>query len=307
MKCGRVLITGATGMIGNALVGKLRAVGTEVIAVARRANKYVHVDHYWSLGTPIGPSLIGVDSLVHLAARVHVRGKGFSDRQSFLEDNAYSTLLLAKEAYARGVRRFVFVSSIGVLGARSDIPLDETAKPCPHNAYTSSKCVAERLLTEFSRESGLELVILRFPAVVGAGAKGNVASLAEAVRRKVPLPIGNLVNRRQFVALENLVGAILLTLTQEKAAGELFHVANPECVSTLELCELIAAVLEVKLRVWPMPVGLLRAIFIGGGRRSLAEGLTADLLVDVTKVRQILGWAPEQSLEQALRESILSR
>ncbi|MFC4876716.1 NAD-dependent epimerase/dehydratase family protein [Microbulbifer halophilus] len=303
----RVLVTGATGMIGSALVSHLKSTGVSVSAVGRAPKAGADVDHCWRLGEKMGSPLNDVDTLIHLAAKVHIRGKGFSDTSGFNRDNADYALMLAKEAHSRGVKRFVFASSIGVLGASSVSPLNENHERSPHNAYTLSKSLAEEKLKAFSDTAGLELVILRFPAVIGDGVKGNVDSLIHAVKMQVPLPFSWINNQRQLITLGNLVDGISLASHHSMAAGEIFHLANPERVSTLELCNIIADELGIKLRSWPIPVAFLRAAFWAIGRKSLADGLTEDMLVDISKVSSVLRWRPQQALQEALRQVVSRR
>ena len=196
------------------------------------------------------------------------------------------------------------MSSIGVLGSSSIKPLEETAPHRPYNPYTSSKAVAEQLLSTFAKSSGLELVILRPPAVLGAGVKGNIKSLVWAVKLGFPLPFSCLANQRQFVTLQNLLEAIKLTLSHRGAAGQVFHVANSEKVSTSKMCELIAGCLNMKSRQWPLPAILFKALFKILGRPSLGEALTADFLVSSEKISKSLGWRSSQSVYTAVSEVI---
>ena len=292
-------------MIGQALLNQLRSKTRGPVCIDRPL-ACLGIDRNWRLGKPVGIALNGVDSLVHLAARVHVRGRGFSDYSGFIKDNADGALQLAQEAYRYGVKRFVFVSSIGVLGANASTPLDENAPYSAHNAYTASKLLAEEKLLDFAAASGLELVILRPPAVLGPGVKGNVASLVNAVKRGIPLPFLTVHNRRQFVALEDLVFAIQLALSHKDAPGEIFHVANPQPISTRELCYPIASCLGVKARLWSMPPSMLRSASALVGRRSLGDGLTADLLISSEKITRLLGWEPSESIQSALSTVVRS-
>jgi len=294
-------------MIGSALVSHLKSAGVSVSTVGRSPKTGADVDHCWKLGEKMGAPLNEVDTLIHLAAKVHIRGRGFSDTSGFNRDNAEYALMLAKEAHSRGVKRFVFASSIGVLGASSVSPLDENRECSPHNAYTLSKSLAEEKLKAFSDASGLQLVILRFPAVIGDGVKGNIDSLIRAVKMQIPLPFSRINNQRQFITLRNLVDGISLASNHGMAAGEIFHLANPERVSTLELCNIIADELGIRLRSWPVPVAFLRAAFFGGGRKSLADALTEDMLVDISKVSSVLRWRPQQALQEALRQVVSRR
>ena len=305
MSVGNVLVTGATGMIGRALLNKLRSKSRDSVCIDR-PQACIGVDRHWRLGSPVGIALNGVDSLVHLAARVHVRGRGFSDDSGFIKDNAEGALQLAQEAYAYGVKRFVFVSSIGVLGSKASSPLGESAPYSSHNAYTASKALAEEKLLGFANSSGMELVILRPPAVLGPGVKGNVASLVHAIKCGIPLPFLTVHNQRQFVAVEDFVSAIELVLLHKNAPGEIFHVANPQPISTRDLCDTIASCLGVGAKLWPMPPGMLRSVSALVGRSSLGDGLTADLLITSEKITRLLGWEPRQSIQSALSAVVSS-
>lgn len=302
MSGARVLVTGASGMIGRAAAKWLDAGGFDVVAVGHEAVTAPYMVA-WQLGSPLGDALCDVAAVVHLAARVHVRGRGFADAAAFEAANSRTALRLAEEAREHGVRRFVFMSSIGVLGGASQRPLHEDDAIQPLNAYARSKARAEVMLREFSERSGMELVILRPPAVIGPGMKGNVRSILNAVRRGLPLPFAAISNQRQFVGVWNLADAIMLAVSSPAAAGQTFHVADPEHVSTPELCRMAGGALNVKARLWRLPPGLLRAALQGVGRKSLAEGLTGDLLIDTRRIRQTLAWEPRLSLQQSLNET----
>jgi len=293
-----VLITGASGMIGRALVMRLREKGVSVITAGRRND-----DIAWELGAPLGRLPRTVDAVVHLAAQVHVRGRGYANEEAFMRANAEASLNLATECVDRCVARFIFMISIGVLGGSASRPLQETDPPRPHTAYARSKQWAEQQLRCLSANSGMPLVILRAPAVVGRGMQGNPLTLMNAVRRGLPLPFAGIRNRRSFVALSNLVDAIELALLSDQAPGQTFHIANPEQWSTPEFCDQAAAGMGARARLFAFPPSLLRAGFTLIGRPSLADGLLNDLLIDTSLVRNRLGWQPRQSLADALIEA----
>lgn len=294
-----VLVTGASGMIGRALVARLREQGVHVITAGRH-----DADVSWELGAPLGMLREKVDAVVHLAARVHVRGAGHGDDETFIRANTLASVQLAAECAEQGVGRFVFMSSIGVLGGKASQPLKETDTPNPHTAYARSKLQAEQQLRCFSKASGMPVVILRAPAVIGAGLRGNPRTLVNAISRGWPLPFASINNRRNFITLENLVRAMELSLLSPKAPGNLFHVANPEAWSTPRLCQEIANVIGRSARIFPCPPRLLRAFFQGIKRPSLASGLIDDFLVDATKAQKELNWTAAQPLHEALREAL---
>lgn len=293
---GAVLVTGSTGMIGRALCERLVADGNAVVTAGRTRSN----DFAWSAGDPLTESLTSVDAVVHLAARVHVRGTGFHDHATFEAVNTRATLQLAQEAARQGVRRFVFMSSIGVLGGVSNQPLREDAVPAPHTPYAVSKWRAEQLLGALP---GIETVILRPPAVIGPHARGNLQSIVNALRRGLPLPFASIRNARQFITLNNLVDAIVLALSGD-VVDETFHVANSEKVSTPQLCRELAELLGTTPRLVPFPPSLLRGGLSLLGRQSIGAGLTQNLLIDSTRIHDALDWQPRESLREGLQNMI---
>jgi nucleoside-diphosphate-sugar epimerase len=215
---GLTLITGAAGFVGSGVVARLAAEGVETLACVRRdivtmpeGVRIVPVVEL-TANTDWRQALAGVKSLVHLAARVHVMQDTEADPlTAFRAVNVGGTLNLARQAAAAGVKRFVFVSSIGVNGSQtvSGIPFREIVQSNPHNAYALSKWEAEEGLIQIASETGLEVVIIRPPLVYGRNAPGNFGSLMRAVQRGWPLPLGAVHNQRSLVALNNLVDFIV--------------------------------------------------------------------------------------------------
>jgi nucleoside-diphosphate-sugar epimerase len=221
--------------------------------------------------------------------------------------NVAGTLALARQAAEAGVRRFVFISSIKVngeltLSGRSFLP-DDT--PAPEDAYAISKLEAERGLMAISRDTGIEIVIIRPPLVYGPGVKGNFAAMIRWIRRGVPLPLGAVHNRRSLVALANLVDFIVLCADRERsprAANEVFLIADGEDVSTTELLRKVARAYGGKPRLLPVPARWMR--FAAGllGKGAVADRLLGSLVVDSLKARDLLGWRPVISMNEQLQK-----
>ena len=273
----------------------------------------VHVDSFERAivgsvddGVDWSSALDGMDVVVHLAARVHVMHETVSDPLLvFRATNVEGTLNLAKQAAAAGVRRFIFISSTGVNGAQTTLPFTELDSPNPHNAYTLSKWEAEQGLQEISKETGLEIVIIRPPLVYGAHAPGNFASLIRAVQRGIPLPLGAIHNKRSFVYVGNLVSLILRCIDQPAAANQVFLVSDGCDLSTTELLRGCAKALGVKSRLLPVPQKLIEAGSALIGKRDVAQRLCGNLQVDITKARTLLGWTPPISVTDGLKATAL--
>src|SRR5665647_1029724 len=310
----RVLVTGASGFVGGALVAQLIArEGYEVLALTRQpppnpvaGARYLLVGDL-DLQECWQPTLSGVHTLVHTAARVHVLHERVAEPfTEFQRINVEGTLRVAKLAAAAGVRRFVFLSSIGVNGVQTSVgtAFSETDTPNPHNAYALSKLEAERGLRRLSEQSGLEVVIIRPPLVYGPGVKANFAALMRAVQRGWPLPLGSVQNQRSLVALDNLIDFIVTCISHPRAANQTFLVSDGHDVSIAELVRGLARAKGVRPHLFAVPLWALRAGAALLGRSNDLQRLCGNLQVDISKARHLLDWVPPISLDQGLRRAI---
>lgn len=301
----RVAITGAAGFVGQALLTECLAAGEAVTALVRRsaalpAGASQHAQDLADDASLPPAVLQGVDTLYHLAAVAHRR----ADEGLLRRVNAELPVLLARQAAAAGVRRFVFLSSVGAQAQVAERPLTEADPPAPATPYGRSKLSAERGLAEVAADSGLEVTVLRPPLVVGWGAPGNLARLATWAVRGRPLPRATLRNRRSVVTLPELVAALRLAGTHPEAAGQTFLVANPEPLSSGALHCLLAAAVGRRPRFLPLPGPPLAALLRAAGRGAMAEGLFGDLQIDPTRIRQRLGWQPAGPVREAVAAAL---
>lgn len=309
-----VLLTGATGFVGRALLQGMLAKGWTVQAALRdsaapldtRAGRYL-IDGLdgrtdWQAG------LAGVQVVVHSAARVHVMNDQEADPlAAFRRVNVEGTLNLARQAAAAGVKRFVFISSIKVNGegTRPGQPYCADDQPAPMDAYGISKLEAEQGLQQLASQTGLEVVIVRPVLVYGPGVKANFQSMIRWLDKGIPLPFGAIDNRRSLVALGNLVDLVLTCCTHPAAANQVFLVSDGEDLSTSGLLRRVACALGKPARLLPVPARLLTLAATLLGRRALSQRLCGSLQVDIAKTRAVLGWAPPMSVDQALAETAL--
>lgn len=310
-----IFVTGASGLVGRALVEKLANDEklSGVVAVVRRHGvpfsngvNSVQVGDLLS-NTYWGSALRGVVSVVHCAARVHVMQDDSSDPlQAYREVNVEGTLNLASQAAQSGVRRFVFVSSIKVNGeaTQPDQPITADDAPLPLDPYGVSKLEAEQGLREIEAQTGMEVVIVRPPLVYGQGVKANFAAMMRWVARGMPLPFGAIKNARSMVALDNLVDLLVTCLKHPAAAGQTFLVSDGEDVSTTELLRRTARAMGKKAILLPVPVPVLEWGADMLGKRAVAQRLCGSLQVDIEKTRRLLGWTPPLTLDQGLKKAV---
>lgn len=309
---GTVLVTGATGFIGRALVNRAALEGLQVRAAIRRsiANWPLQVDSALVGGlapdTDWSAALKSARVVVHLAARVHVVHDAPGDALSeFRRVNVAGTLNLARQAVDAGVQRFVFVSSVKVNGERTPANRPYTARdvPAPVDPYGVSKYEAELDLTRLGEETGLEVVIVRPVLVYGPEVKANFMYLMRWLHRHIPLPLGAIHNRRSLIALDNLVDFILICVRHPMAANQTFLVSDGEDLSTTELIRRLADALERPARLFPVPPSLLVAGAALLGKRAVVQRLIGSLQVDISNTRELLDWMPPLSVDEGLRRT----
>lgn len=306
-------MTGANGFVGQVVWTTLVQAGLPVRAVVRSLNRVpvsLRCSDVVGVGN-IGPDTVwdsavsDVDTVVHLAGRVHVLKETFEDPQAeFHKINVLGTAHLARQAASAGVRRLIYISSIGVNGrATQSRPFTEEPVPAPHNPYAISKWEAERILQEIAWETGLEVVILRPPLVYGPGVKANFLRLMQLADRGLPLPLGSVRNRRSLLYVRNLADAISVCIDHPRAPGGLFLVSDGEDVSTPELIRHIANALQRPVRLLPFPPRLLYAASRLNRRLSALEPLLTSLVVDSSKIRNVLDWKPPYSMKEGLKDT----
>ncbi len=309
----RVLVTGANGFIGQALCAALSSQDFSVLGVVRKKNadhQTGTVDHL-VMGeineyTEWRPVLSGVDSVVHLAARVHLmRDTAADPLAEFRRVNVALTLNLARQAAMAGVRRFVFVSSVKVNGETTVVgqPFMADDVPKPIDAYGISKFEAEQALIQLAAETGLEVVIVRPVLVYGPGVKANFHEMMRWVLKGVPLPLGALDNQRSFAAVDNVVDLIAVCLRHPRAANQIFLVSDGEDLTVSGLLRRTAAALGRPARLLPVPMFLLRMVGRLFGKEPVIQRLCDTLQVDISKTQRLLDWRPPLSVDAALKKT----
>jgi len=284
----RILVTGAAGFIGQSLVAHLRRGGRDVLPVTR----------------DMVARMPDVDAVVHLAARAHVvADKAADPLEEFRRVNVMETERLADAAVRGGVRRFVLVSSIGVLGNDSGGRAFTAADPPhPSEPYAVSKWEAEQRLLERVAGTAIEAVIVRPPLVYGPGVKGNFLRLLRLVNSGLPLPFAGLEARRSFVGLQNLCGLLEACIDHPAAAGRVLLAADGEDVTLPELLDAIARGLGRPARLFKVPWLLVESFASMAGRREDLARLVGSLRVDASETRQVLGWQPHVRFDAGIRE-----
>lgn len=308
------LVTGASGFLGGHVCAALLERGIRVKGMVRGAGAALPSGTF-PIAVPglddvegIRRALNGVDCVVHLAARVHVRSAP-GDAAAFREVNVEGTRRLLEEAIAAGVRAFVFFSSVKAVGETNKTPWTELTPPAPVDSYGITKLEAETSVRELAARHQLHAPILRLPLVYGAGMKANALRLFQLVDRGLPLPLGGIRNRRSLLFSGNLTAALLATL-ENTAGNDTFFVSDGEDLSTPELIEAIGHALGRRVRLFSLPGGLLTATARLGDSiervlpfpvtTAVLDRLAGSLVVDCSKLQRLTGYAPPYSVAEGL-------
>jgi UDP-4-keto-D-FucNAc 4-reductase len=301
-----VLVTGANGFIGNELCLFLLGQGISVRALVRTATKRLDKVDY-RVGAleeidSLKDVLKGVDCVIHLAGRAHVVNDSHVDPLSlFRAVNRDATLALAKLASESGVKRFVFMSSIGVNGAEtpSDV-FNESSVPAPCADYAVSKYEAELDLQKYLATTSMEYVIIRPPMVYGIEAPGNFARLLRLVSTGIPLPFRSLKNRRSLISVENLVEFTTLCIRHPNARNNIFLVSDGTDVSTADIVSALAKGMGKRGFLLPIPIWLMGFVARVLKKKALHQQLCGSLIIDSSKARRVMNWTPSSNSLNAL-------
>ncbi|KII81184.1 UDP-glucose 4-epimerase family protein [Vibrio renipiscarius] len=306
----KILVTGSNGFVGSRVVDLARERYWEVIPVVRKQiepliNSLVVTSI--DASTDWSGAFENMDCIVHCAARVHQMNESEQDAlTAYRETNTLGTLNLARQAAEAGVKRFVFVSSIKVNGEFSEpnLPFEPNLKNTPQDPYGLSKYDAEVELVKLSKETGLEVVIIRPPLVYGPGVKANFLSMMRMIEKGIPLPFGAIKNQRSLVYLDNLSDLILTCCDHPLAPGHTFLASDDQDVSTTQLMRTIALSMGKSPRLIPIPMSLIQAGALALNKKHIAQRICSNLQVEIGLTKEILGWKPSVSFEQGIKRTV---
>lgn len=306
----KLLVTGANGFIGKALVNELLASTNYKLNLVAR-NQSLKIDnqklnYFYIKDIAMQDSweqiLEDCSVVIHTAARVHILQDNCTDPLAeFRKVNVTATMNLAKQAARQGVKRFIFLSSIGVHGSGGgDKPINEETTYNPQSPYAVSKLEVEEELFKLSQSTGMEIVVIRPPLVYSYDAPGNFGKLLRLISKKIFLPLGSINNQRSFISKENLVDFICCCIEHSMAKNQAFVIADEEPISTSDLIKFLRKGMNLSSFLIPVPPSVVRILFRMIGKEVVFQQLCGSLQVNISKAQDLLNWKPKHSLNENL-------
>lgn len=307
---GKVLITGASGFVGRHLVEEYARNGWEIRAVVRslatcnldrtKVSEIVEVPDIAEV-LDWAPLVHGCSVVAHLAARAHQVQEAQDDGVvAFHRVNVAATANLALVAANANVRRFLFVSSSGVMGDASQKPWTEDDVPNPQSAYAKSKLMAEQKVQSIAFQSDMEYVILRPALVYGPGNPGNLARLIKLVGTGLPLPFKGIAGKRSMVNVNYLVQILIAASTLREATNQTYLVADGQDLTLSSIVQAFAEGLNVPVRLFNCPLSMLSLISNLVGKTAELQKLMGTFQISPQKLQCDFGIAPFLGAKESL-------
>jgi UDP-glucose 4-epimerase len=300
----RILVTGSSGFIGSAVICALAEAGHSVRAASRRSPKIACPDRIEWMRLPDlenevdwAPFLDGIDIVVHLAAIAH---RSHANSGDYAKANRVATANLAQACGEHGIKRLIFMSSIGAqAGSAADHVVTESDEPWPITAYDRAKLAAE----EEIRRAGVPFTILRPVIIYGPGAKANIALIMRIAALPVPLPFGAFRNQRSLLSIDNLVQAIMVCLDGRETLNQTFIVCDGEPITLADMLTTLREAAGRPPRLISVPPLAVRAIVIAAGRQSLWDRIGRELVASSANLQKA-GWSPQVETKAGLRAMV---
>ena len=302
-KVPKILLTGGNGFLGTHLLNN--EVFKEALVVGRSPPSDCHnfITVSFDDTDNLASALCDIDVVVHVAARAHVMNeKIVNPLDEYRNINTLGTLNLAEQASLAGVKRFIFISTIKVLGEKTELgrPFTNLDPLNPQDPYSISKAEAEIGLKKIEKASSMDCIIIRPPLIYGKGVKGNFLNLLKLTALSVPLPVGAIKNKRALVSVENLVDLIATCVTHPSAKNKIFLVSDDRDLSTPELICMLSEAGGHKARIFRIPRIILYFFFKSIGKSSIYERLCGSMQVNIDYTKSQLDWIPPYKIEDSL-------
>ena len=295
----KILVTGASGFIGQKIYRQLVKLERNVCGTVRNSNlsNSENIKVADISGEVDWENILrDVSCIIHCAGKVHEMKKK-NDINDYRLVNTKGTKILAEQAIKYGVKRFIFLSSLKA-NKENSIKINN------QDFYAISKLEAEKVLDQITLKSNLEVIVLRLPLVYGFDAKGNLSRLIKLINSGIPLPFGLIENKRSFIGVDNLIDILINCIDNPKAPGKTFLVSDGQDLSTQDLIRHLATAMGKSVNIFPFPLSILK---FGGyclGFKSEMDRLLGSLQVDIEYTKEVLDWEPPLSVVEGFKKMV---
>lgn len=285
-----ILITGGTGFIGSKLIEDPYFSDALFVGRARPSGAKNYVRKNLLVSEDYDEELNSIDTVIHLAGIAHSNDP---DKLQYIHEfNTHFTIYLASRAACNDVKRFIFMSSIKVLGdvTHGTEKFDCDSKYAPSDEYAKSKVNAEIALLKIADESNMQVVIVRPPLVVGVDAKGNLDKILKYAKLGIPLPFLGVENMRSTLCVTDLTDLLRHCVVDDRVANKIIMPKSGLDKSTPKILSDLAKLQNQRLKLFWLPAWLLKGVLMLFGGSAMMKKITGSLEIDSSYLEREIGW-----------------
>ena len=302
-----IAITGANGFIGNNLFKFFIKNNINVIKLSRVKNSNGNFTNNFFFGTKNNHKLENIDTVIHCAARVHkFRENKYIAENLYKESNVFCTKKLAEEAIKKGVKKFIFLSSIKVNGEKTTEShlFNEKSKENPQDIYAKTKLEAEKVLLSLQENNQLKVIIIRPPLVYGPEVGANFRSMMWAINKGIPLPFKNNKNKRSFIFIDNLIAFIYECCINDSFKNKIFTISDNNDLSTSELIKKINFYMKKDGKQFCINKKVIKLFLKLFNKEKTYDKLFNSLQIDPIESFKEMNFIPPYSVDYGIKKTV---
>jgi len=305
----KLLVTGATGFVGYHFARRAKQQGHELLCTVRESSDTQALE---ALGVSMMTcDLLNVDALdICIQAfqpdvLVHCAGCISAPTLDLLSDgNVKVTKTVCESSLKNSVKRLVYISSVDVNSANTELPVTENLPYLAFNAYGNSKIEAEKIVLDY-QSKGLNSVVLRPTTIIGEGEPHGIPNLLPLLqKRRLPMPgLPDLKDQIHILYSGNLVEAMALALHNENAINQVFNICDAAPTHIRTMVDVMVEELGCK-KPRTMPSWLVKTVLLLPPLRKAFDSVFRNWAYDISKAQNLLKYQPVFSSEEGMRRTV---